>query len=174
MPNRYEYLKRLQSVLLPQVEKHKDRVNIQYKDTGPSMTIGEKRNALMIMAYGQYFSFIDDDDLVPSYYVEEMLKAIDNSPDVVTFNGHMLTDGKSRVDFIIKLGEKYEERGGKYYRWPNILCAFKKELVIDIKFPHVKNMEDFIWSEKIMKRGLLKSEVHIEKEMYQYLFRTKK
>jgi len=161
-------------VLLPQIEKHKDRVNIVYNDKGPSMCIGEKRNALMSMASGEYFAYIDDDDMVPSYYVDEMLKAIDKGPDVITFRGHMLTNGAHRVDFIIKLGEKYEERKGKYYRWPNHLCGFKKSLVRHVQFPPVKQREDFMWSEMIKNKGLLKSEVHIDKEMYQYLFRTNK
>lgn len=174
LPDRYHYLKRLQDVLLPQVERFKDRVNVEYNDKGTSMTIGEKRNALVTMASGEYFSFIDDDDLIPRYYVEEMLAAIDKAPDVVTFKGHMLTDGAHRVDFVIKLGEAYEERKGMYYRWPNILCAFKKSLVKNVYFPHVRQREDFLWSESIMKKGLLKSEVHIDREMYQYLFRTKK
>lgn len=173
LPDRYNYLKRLQDVLLPQVEKYKDRVNVFYHDQ-VSITIGEKRNQLMIMATGDYTIFCDDDDMVPSYYVKELLKAIDQSPDVVTLTGHMLTDGNHRVDFIIKLGEEYKERGGKYYRWPNILCAFKRSLVIEVKFRNIRQMEDYYWSEEIMNKKLLKTEVHIEKEMYQYLFRTKK
>lgn len=174
LPDRYPYLRRLQAVLQPQVDKFKDRVNIHYNDTGRAMTIGEKRNAMIAMASGEYFSFIDDDDLVPAFYVSEMLKAIDQKPDVVTFKGFMTTNGAHRVDFVIKLGERYEERGGKYYRWPNHLCAFKKSVVGHVQFQRLHQREDYLWSERIKNKGLLKSEVHIDREMYQYLFRTHK
>ena len=37
------------------------------------MSVGEKRNKLIHMAKGEYFSFIDDDDLVSEEYVDQGL-----------------------------------------------------------------------------------------------------
>ena len=116
---------------------------------------------------------IDTDDLVPSYYVNEFMRAVESSPDVVSFIGYMTTNGANRREFTIKLGEKYEERQGQYFRYPNHLCFFKRSVVEHIKFPDVWVQEDYMWATEIMRRKLLKTEVHIAKDMYHYDFRTK-
>jgi len=103
-----------------------------------------------------------------------MVKAIDQNPDVVTFIGYMTTNEKNRANFTIKLGSEYVERGGHYYRWPNHLCAFKREVVKGIHFQDVWMQEDYFWSKAIRDRGLLKSEIHIQKDMYHYDFRSNK
>lgn len=174
LPDRYALLKRLQGVLNPQVANYPGEVEIKYNDAGRSITTGQKRNLLIASATGEYFAFIDDDDLIPSFYVKEMIKAINQSPDVVTFKGFMLTNGENRKNFTIKLGEKYEERDGHYYRFPNHLCAFRKSLVQNVKFPHISMQEDYQWAREINRQKLLKTEVHIDKEMYQYLFISNK
>lgn len=135
---------------------------------------GQKRNSLIARSSGAYFSFIDDDDEVFDYYIRRMLSAMESSPDVVTFNGWMTTDGGNRKDFTIKLGEKYEERNGRYYRFPNHLCAFRKEAIRGIQFPNIWVQEDYQWAKAINDRKLLKTEVHIEEPMYHYKFLSKK
>jgi glycosyltransferase involved in cell wall biosynthesis len=174
LPERYGVLKRLQGILTPQIEKVSDQVCIHYHDAGKSMTTGEKRNHLISACQSDYFCFIDDDDIIPAYYVDEILKAIEQSPDVVTFIGHMTTNGANRKNFTIKLHEKYEERGGHFYRFPNHLCTFKRSLVQHVKFPHVHIMEDYHWAKRINDMQILKTEVHINKEMYHYDYRSKK
>jgi hypothetical protein len=174
IPERVELLTRLKNVLEPQVKRHQDLVEIKIHDAGRSMSTGDKRNQLVANCEGEYFSFIDDDDLVPMYYVDEILKAIISKPDVVTFIGYMTTNGKDRRDFTIKLGSRYEEKNGHYYRFPNHLCVFKKSLVSHIKFPSVYVQEDYQWAREIHDRRLLKTEVHIDKSLYHYDFRTSK
>jgi glycosyltransferase involved in cell wall biosynthesis len=63
--------------------------------------ISDKRNELLDRAKGDYVVFIDDDDLVPSYYIYELLKAIEAKPDCVGFDGYMTTNGKDRHNFKI-------------------------------------------------------------------------
>lgn len=167
-------LKRLINILSPQVERHKSEVEIKIHDAGRSMTTGAKRNALIKNCEGDYFCFVDDDDILPVYYVDELLKAIEQGPDVVTFIGYMTTDGDKREDFVIKLGENYERRSGIYYRWPNHLACFKKSVVEHVIFPDQWVQEDYIWSKAIRDRKLLKTEVHIQKEMYIYDFQSNK
>lgn len=174
LPDRFNYLKRLQNILMPQVLKYSDRVEVRIHDAERHMTTGEKRNLLIQQCWGDYFIFIDDDDIIPDFYLEEIVKAMEQKPDVITFNGYMLTDGESRVDFIIKLGEKYEERNGKYYRFPNHITAMRKSLVENFKFPHITLQEDYQWAKAIHESGVLKTEVHIDKEMYVYDFKSKK
>lgn len=147
-----------------------DEVEIRLHDAGRSMTTGEKRNQLIENCNGEYFCFIDDDDLVPTYYVSELLKAIEQTPDVVTFIGHMTTNGINRREFTIKLHSKYEERNGHYYRFPNHLACFRRALVQHIKFPHKHQREDYEWASQINALGILKTEVHITRGMYHYDF----
>lgn len=174
LPERYALLKRLQNVLLPQVEKYNGQVMVFYNDAGRQLVIGEKRNNLMERVTTEYSVFIDDDDLVSSHYVRSIINAMASNPDVITFNGWMTTNGANHRDFVIKLGSKYEERGGVYYRFPNHLCPMKTNLVRNIKFPHIAQQEDFQWASAINNKKLLKTSVHIEDKLYHYCFITNK
>ncbi len=176
LPERFQYLNRLKSVLSRQITNN---VDIKINDAGKSVPTGIKRNSLIEQSDSDYFCFIDDDDNVSNDYVNEIMKAIRDNPDVVTFNGHMTTNGGSPVDFIIRLGEKYEARKDadnitRYYRFPNHICVMKRELVRGIKFPAIWQGEDYKWAKEIHDKRLLKTEVHIDKKLYHYDFKTKK
>ena len=117
---------------------------------------------------GEYFVFIDSDDVVPAYYVDELMKAIEQGPDVVTFIGYMTTDGVRRENFTIKLGSDYVSRGGHHYRWPNHLACMRRDKVEHVKFPDIWEREDYLWSRQIHEQRLLQTEVHITKDLYWY------
>lgn len=174
LPERYQLLKRLQNILTSQVARYSDRVVIHYNDAGRHATIGEKRNALMERVTTDYSVFIDDDDIVSFNYIDSIMRAMESNPDCITFNGWMTTNGMNRRDFIIKLGEKYEERRGVYYRFPNHIVPMKTSLVRHIKFPHITQTEDYQWARQINDKKLLKTSVHIEQDLYIYDFRTNK
>lgn len=173
-PRNQEYLKRLMQILQPQAAPYGSDIEIKIHDAPRSMLRGTKRNELIKISDGEYFSFIDDDDRVPMYYVDELMKAISQGPDVITFVGWMSTDGQNRTPFTIKLGEKYEERQGRYYRYPNHLCCFKRSTVEQIKFRDIHVQEDYFWATEIRDKGLLKTEVHIPHDMYFYEFVSNK
>ena len=168
-PDSQNYLKRLLKSL-PVTEG----VEIITDDSPRDVPTGTKRNSLISRATGEYISQIDCDDVVPEFYISELLKAIESNPDVVTFNGFMTTNAMSRKNFVIKLGERYEERNGVYYRYPNHLCAFKKSVVEQVKFRPIWVQEDYFWATDIKDRRLLKTSVHIDKDMYWYDYKTKK
>lgn len=172
-PESQNYLNRLMNILNPQLERYPN-VEVLTNNADRSMSTGAKRNELISRAKGEYFVQIDCDDTVPIYYVSELLKAIEQNPDVITFQGYMTTDGANRRDFTIKLGESYEERNRHYYRYPNHLCCFKKSVVEHIKFSNIWFQEDYIWATEIRNKGLLKTSVHINTDMYHYCFISKK
>jgi hypothetical protein len=174
LPERYNLLHRLQKVLLPQVDKYPGRVFVHYHDAGRHLSIGEKRNQLVQQVTTDFHVFIDDDDLVSSQYVDKILWAIDQNPDVVTFNGWMTTDGAQRKNFVIKLGERYEERQNVYYRFPNHLCPMRTSLVRQVRFPHITMQEDYQFAKSVNDRKLLKTSVHIEDFLYHYMFISNK
>jgi len=172
-PESINFLRRLNNILDPQIARFPGQVEKVINDAPRSMPTGTKRNHLIKNSEGEYFSQIDVDDVPASYYVDEMMRAINSNPDVVTFNGYMTTNGDNRRNFTIELGSGYFEKNGHYYRWPNHLCAFKRGLVEHIKFPDKWQQEDYEWSKQINDKKLLKTEVHIEKDMYHYDFRAK-
>lgn len=140
------------------------------------ITTGQKRNDLIDRAQGEYVCFVDDDDFVQPGYLNEIIYAIkmNDYPDCVTFEGWMSTDGKFTADWVIKLGENYEDRGGIYYRFPNHLVPIKKRIAQRVKFPDKTLGEDFEWAKGIRDRGLIKTSFHIPKKLYHYCYLTRK
>lgn len=172
LPERQANLDRLVKSITAQ--GHQDEVQVLWDRAGREVPTGRKRNSLLNSCSTEYFSFVDDDDQIPDYYVSEMLNAIAKGPDVITFIGYMTTNGKERRNFTIKLGSQYIEKNGHFYRFPNHLCGFKRDLVKHIQFPEVWQQEDYMWANTINKKGLLKTEVHIQRDMYHYDFKTNK
>ena len=172
-PDSQNYLKRIRSILQPQLEIQPEAELIIH-DAPRSMPTGTKRNELIARANGEYIVQIDCDDTVPIYYISELLKAIKHNPDVITFKGYMITDGANRRNFTIKLESDYTEKDGHYYRWPNHLACYKKSLIEHIKFQPIWIQEDYQWSLAVKKEGLLKHEIHLDQDMYCYDFKTKK
>ena len=182
------------SILIPtlpeRINKYNDlinSINIQIKklkcfndleiisdDRDRSITTGEKRNDLINASKGLYTVFIDDDDKISTDYLELILNAIKTNPDVITFKGYMTTNKANRRDFIIKLHSNYETVNGIYYRFPNHLCPIKRDLIKNVKFENITYLEDFKWASKIKELNLLKTECHINKDLYYYDFIEKK
>jgi hypothetical protein len=172
LPERSDKLRRLLNILEPQIERFKDQVFYKVHDAGKSIPTGIKRDQLIEQTTSDYFCFIDDDDLVSMIYVDEILKAIESGPDVVTFDGWYTEYGNNRRNFTIRLGSKYYEDSSDpkffYHRFPNHLAVMKRSAVNSVKFPPIWQMEDFQWADKIRARGLLKTEVHINEFLYHY------
>lgn len=137
-------------------------------------TTGKKRNDLIDRAQGEYIVFVDDDDFPQPNYINTLLEALKAGTDCVTFNGWYTENGGPRINFVIKLGEKYEARMGKVYRWPNHIVPIKKRIAQSVRFPDRTTGEDYEWSKQIADRRLIKTSVHIEKDLYYYDYRSHK
>lgn len=174
LPERAHHLANLMSTL-----SLRDGVEIICDNRPRNVPTGVKRNDLIARAKGEYVCFVDDDDWVEPSYIEDILAAIEQSPDVITFKGWMTTDGLHPVDWCIRLGEKYEARTDpdgitRYYRFPNHLCPIKKSIASSFTFPAVWQGEDYAWAKAIHDARVLKTEVHIDKRLYYYRFVTGK
>lgn len=176
-PKSLAHYANIRALLDPQLT---DEVEIVTDDRSRHVPTGTKRNDMYAKALGQYVCSVDCDDEVSSVYVSEILKYIkDGFPDCVTFQGWMTTNGGARVDWIIKLGEKYEARQDsdgitRYYRFPNHLVPIKKEIAISVKFPDIHQGEDYRWAFPIHERKLIKTSNHIPLQLYHYKFLTGK
>jgi glycosyltransferase involved in cell wall biosynthesis len=137
------------------------------------LSIGQKRNMLLIQAKGEYVSFIDDDDSISSDYVEKVLSAVSQNPDCSSLTGEVVfSDGYSRP-FIHSLRydrwiDDHEKK--VYYRPPNHLNAVRRQIAFKVGFPSINSGEDRAFSMGILP--FLKKESWIEGVIYRYQCRT--
>lgn len=176
--DRGHLLQRLDINLNSQIERgnFKSKVQVLQDIDEGQKTIGKKRNDLIKRAKGDYICFIDDDDNVPEYYIEEIIIAIKTNPDCVGIQGIMTTDGdRNKVEtFYHYLGNNYSTIGRRHYRYPNHLNPLRRDKVKHIFFPELNFGEDSRWAEQIMRSKLLRTSVDIHKVMYYYLYNSKK
>lgn len=174
--SRKHYFDSLMANLQYQVNKcgFNGGVEILYEVDERQITTGEKRNILLSRAKGFYSVFIDDDDEVPEYYIQELLFAADSYADCFDINGTITTNGTNEKQWFIKLGSEYraDHSTGKeiYLRYPNHITPIKTELAKQIKFPNITIGEDYAWATMLRDSKLLKTSYLIEKPMYHYKY----
>lgn len=176
------------SILTPFVEQHRkyyqelvESLSSQYighdveliYDDNEKDTTGMKRNRLLEKASGKYIVFIDADDEVPPYYIEEILKGAEADCDCMGMLGYMTTDGANEIgwelskdfpnDTIIRDGKKF------YTRKTNHISPVRRELALQTMFPDKSNGEDKDYSDRL--NPLLKTEYKITMpDMYHYKY----
>lgn len=137
-------------------------------------TTGRKRQLLLENSKGEYIVFIDDDDAIYDYYVEELLKAVNTGADCIGMKGIITTDGNNEIEW--RLSKDYQnetiEENGKmvYLRTTNHIAAVKRSIAIQCGFPDISNGEDKEYSQRI--HPFLLTETKIDKLMYHYIFST--
>jgi glycosyltransferase involved in cell wall biosynthesis len=174
--SRKEYLERLLGILDRQKN---DEVEVLVELDNGEKSIGTKRNNLLNRAKGDYIAFIDDDDVVPKYYVSEILEGIKHNPDVIGIHLIMDHDGTyaERTYHSLKYqiwsqdvdNENFNRN--RYYRNPNHLNPVKREFALQIMFPEINHGEDKNYSMRLLP--LLKTEYYIPVPLYFYEYRRK-
>ena len=169
--SRKDKLEELMNVLRPQ---KKDNVEFLVLADGGQMSIGQKRNMLLMQSHGEYVSFVDDDDMVPNDYVDRIVTALaKHNPDCTSLTGRIVfSDGYSRP-FVHSLRHDRwidDHENKVYYRPPNHLNAVRRDLAVKVGFPQVNLGEDRHFSVNI--RPLLKKEAWIDGELYEYRCRN--
>jgi len=147
-------------------------VELLYLGDNWTLPTGVKRNRLKNMASGKYGLFADDDDNIEATYVSELLKATENDVDVITYNVWISQNGKPRKPVYYSLDYLHDRNGeGVYYRVPNHLMAYRKDLLQSVDFPPITMGEDSIWARDIRKKA--NTQYHIDKFLYTYLANDK-
>lgn len=187
--DREVYFADVMSELCRRVKQRSDRTGEDYwrhveilKDPRcKEFSIGEKRNDLLFAATGEYVAFVDSDDMVSPDYIDTAISNIRQyKPDCLSLRGIMTTDGVSPEVFEHSLKySAWKDNGAKYpavryERYPNHLNVIRADIAKQFKFPETNHGEDQAWSKAIHEAGLLKNEVHIDKVLYYYQYRTKK
>jgi glycosyltransferase involved in cell wall biosynthesis len=131
-------------------------------------TVGEKRDALLRMSHGEYVAYVDDDDWISEDYVYEILKAIEQKPDVVTFwQLATVNDLTSEVRFRVNQENGPFVPEGITHRGAWHVCAWRKRIAVCSHFPSSNHGEDWAFVGPLNALPGL-SEVHISKVLHFY------
>ena len=126
-------------------------VEIFWNTDAGETTTGGKRNQLLQWANGKYVVFVDDDDDVMPYYIEEILKAAEQDCDCIGMCGIMTTNGGNEIGWELSKDFKNDTviRNGRsfYTRTTNHISPVKRELALKAMFPEISNGEDKGYSE---------------------------
>lgn len=152
-----------------------DKVEVLVEADNGEESTGAKRNTLMEQATGIYAVYVDDDDEVSPWYVEEILKAAELDCDAMAINGIITTDSVDEKQWFISKDNQYkasfDANGKEYYeRYQNHISPIKRSISAQFKFLDIFFGEDFEWSTRIKNSGLIRTEVKIEKPLYHYKF----
>jgi hypothetical protein len=135
-------------------------------------TTGAKRDFLLRRCMGDYVVSVDDDDVVPEYYIDEILKAIETNPDCVPIDGYYTKDGGHPIRWRMSKDNPnvtIRENGFEVFlRSVNHIGVVRTSIAQMVGFQNISNGEDKAFSEGIMPH--LKTEVKIPKHMYHYRF----
>lgn len=136
-------------------------------------TRGAKRQALLKAAKGDFIVFRDDDDPCPPDYVESILPHCVDGVDCI---GHRFDCygyapfGKMETAIVsnrYKAWRTNKHDQPKYERCPHHLVPIRREHALKAGFDPAKdNGEDYGYSMKLLKLGLLKKEAFIDKVLY--------
>lgn len=166
---------RLLAGLLPQVDAAAGRVQVVGWWNNGSPSLPKIRQTLVQSVRTDYVSFVDDDDLVPGYFVDEVLSALGSRPDYVGFQVQCYSDGAPTAVAYHSL---------EYTRWRNLAGRFERDI------SHINPMltsiakranfakarsgaaEDRVWVDQLRRSRALRSQVVIPRIMYHYLYST--
>ena len=142
-------------------------------------SIGYKRDALVQIAKGEFLSFVDDDDLVELYYVDEVLKAISEHPDSDLFTLKMTAAINGGNPFIVDYDLKYENEEAQQINgvWRDIKRKpfhnniWRTTIAQSERFPDASYGEDYHWAKRLHPK--VKTSFKIDKIMSHYFFDDK-
>lgn len=151
-----------------------DKIEIIFERDNYEKSIGCKRNMLLEKSRGKYICFVDDDDDVCDNYITMIYNKLLSNADCVSLMGEMTVDGKNKRTFIHSIKyDHYFEDDHVYYRPPNHLNPIKRSIALQEPFPEKYHGEDTEWAMKLVKRGLIKTELSIDVPYYFYNYKRK-
>lgn len=159
--------RRLLDVLLPQLDAHGGTVRVCALYNNGERPLGHVRQALIDHAETTYVSFIDDDDLVPSYYVDEVASRLDGVVDYVGWQMQCYVDDRTLLPTYHSLRYArwhHDDRG--YYRDVSHLNPIRTELARYGDFRRGDPPEDVSWVQQV--RPYVQTEAYVDKVMYYY------
>lgn len=167
--------KRLMDQLLPQTEPYGGRVQVRAWFNNGRPSLPEIRQRMVNETKTDYLCFVDDDDLVAPYYVDEIVTALHDRPDYVGFQVQCYSDGHPIAVAYHSL---------EYARWRNFRGTFQRDIShinpiksalarrADFRRARKGTAEDRLWAEQLRNARTLQSQALVPRIMYHYLYST--
>lgn len=149
-------------------------VEILYEEDNKQISVGKKRQNLLLRSQGTYISYFDSDDFPIQDYVDIVLEALSSEPDCVGFLVRMTTNNtKEQVCcHSLRYSEwKTEVDGYDYVRNVTHFNMCRRDLAIKVGFIDKRYGEDIIYANAVTK--LCKTEVFINKPIFHYRYSNK-
>lgn len=131
------------------------------------LSVGKKREALVQQASGRHLCFLDDDDKIYPNYLEELVRALQCNPDVVTFKSLFTCDYYCTV-INMMLFEKNEE--ATPYKEVNRnawhICPVRSSIAKKCEFKDINDAEDWDWFKRVLED--INSANHIPAILHNY------
>jgi len=132
-------------------------------------TVGAKRNAMLLVAQGDYVVFIDDDDVVSENYVASIYAALKENPDVVCFGMTCSLDGAPAKPVHYSAAHAGDANFADHYdRLPDQKMVVRRILALQVGFPDIQCGEDFQYAQRL--KPLIHKQVLISDVLYRYIF----
>lgn len=167
--------RRLMETLLPQLDEHEGTVRVLAWRNSGQPRLAELRDYMIAEAQSEYVNFIDDDDLVPDYYVAEVVRALASRPDHVGFRMEYHTDDQGALGFeIVEHSVRHRKWGrtadGMLYRDLTHVDPIRTEIARRGRFAAARprRAEDRVWVRQV--RDHVRTEEFVDKVMYYYLW----
>jgi len=145
-----------------------------YKDD-KSVTIGEKRETMYKGAKGLYSWQIDDDDDIADNAIQLILEAIKSNPEIpcITFRERCMMNGEYKTSNHSIKYDCWRDNwdGYSYTRNPFFKDVIRTDIAKSVPIHNVRWNEDELFSKDIYP--LLTDEIHIDKELYFYIYEPK-
>jgi hypothetical protein len=141
-------------------------------------TIGGKREFLYSIANGEYSWQIDDDDDIAPNAIEKILAAIDNNPDVISFQERVVINGVEYKSNFSSLYADWDGDGNSilfdgfhFQRTIFYKCVIKTELARKVPFKRIRFGEDHEFAKDL--KPLIDTDFHINEQIYYYTHNSK-
>lgn len=144
------------------------------------LSVGTKAQRLLDIAIGDWIVFLDSDDLPNANYINLILTAIRNNPDIDCMGiwGNMTTDGKDECTWCHRLGYEIKGNGkalldsGYHYERPIIhFNPVLREKALEAGFKDMRFGEDMDYASRL--NPLLTKEYFITEPLFHYRYSTK-
>jgi hypothetical protein len=148
-------------------------IEIYIVEDEKELTLGQKRELMYReLAAGKYAVQWDSDDDIHSDFFKDVMAAIKEKPDCVTYEEYCWMNGReARSNHSLNYTHWQDNFDGyDYTRTPFYKDVIKLSIAKAISFPHIRFNEDEQWAAKLLPH--LRTEIHISKQLYRYIYNS--